>query len=513
MPAVLSRGAPCLAALDVGATSVKACLFSPSLRLLACHVEEYALDARGERVEAGAERYLEAARRGLGAVLKAAPGFRPAALGLTTQGETLVPVDAAGRPLRPCLVWLDGRAQAQAETLARELDGQRFYETTGLPQMDGALPLAKALWLAQNEPDVLARAHKLLLLEDYFLWKLTGRFATEPSLQTSTGWYDIRRDGYWPQALALAGLRADQLPELLACGQRAGGLTAEAARFLGLPQGLPVVAGAMDQTAAALAAGSDRPGAVTETTGTALVMTACTDAPVFPRQRRVTVYRHALPGQYLYLPIGKTAGMALRWFRDAFCPDLPAGSDGFAALDQEVAALPLGSEGVAFLPFLAGARDQDACPGARGVFYGGRLSAARAHFARSVMESTACMIRDFLEDLRGLGCPVQDIRALGGGARSPVWLQIKADICGRVFRVPACTEAAAQGAALLAGWGSGLIPRGEKPADGEETAFLPDPSRAADGERAYALYRRLYDTLRPLFDRAPESAPGPDIPE
>lgn len=237
--------------------------------------------------------------------MKAAPGFRPAALGLTTQGETLVPVDAAGRPLRPCLVWLDGRAQAQAETLARELDGQRFYETTGLPQMDGALPLAKALWLAQNEPDVLARAHKLLLLEDYFLWKLTGRFATEPSLQTSTGWYDIRRDGYWPQALALAGLRADQLPELLACGQRAGGLTAEAARFLGLPQGLPVVAGAMDQTAAALAAGSDRPGAVTETTGTALVMTACTDAPVFPRQRRVTVYRHALPGSISICPSAK----------------------------------------------------------------------------------------------------------------------------------------------------------------------------------------------------------------
>lgn len=183
-------------------------------------------------------------------------------------------------------------------------------------------------------------------------------------------------------------------------------------------------------------------------------MAACTEHPAFPRERRVTVYRHALPGRYLYLPIGNTAGMALRWFRDVCCPDLPAGGAGYAALDREAAAVPLGCEGVTFLPFLAGAPDQDECPGARGAFYGARLSTTRAHLARSVMESAAFMIRDFLSDLERLGCPAREVRSLGGGARSAVWLQMKADICGRVFRVPACTEAAAQGAALLAGWGA-----------------------------------------------------------
>ena len=281
--------------------------------------------------------------------------------------------------------------------------------------------------------------------------------------------------------------------------EKAGPLQREAAALLGLPEGIPVAAGAMDQTAAALAAGAAEPGAVTETTGTALVMAACTEHPAFPREGRVTVYRHALPGRYLYLPIGNTAGMALRWFRDVCCPDLPAGGAGYAALDREAAAVPLGCEGVTFLPFLAGAPDQDECPGARGAFYGARLSTTRAHLARSVMESAAFMIRDFLSDLERLGCPAREVRSLGGGARSAVWLQMKADICGRVFRVPACTEAAAQGAALLAGWGSGLITRGEVPPPREAAAYAPDPALAARAEAAHGRYRRLYAALKPLF--------------
>ena len=488
---------PCIAALDVGTTSVKACLFTPELELIACCVQEYALDTRGAWVEARPETYLAAARDAMRAALAAAPGHRPEALGLCTQGETMVPADAQGQALRPFLVWLDGRAGAQAAELEKILGRQRFYETTGLPQLSGATPLAKAMWLRENGG--LRGAERLLLLEDYLLGWLTGRAVTEPAVQTSTGWYDIRHDRYWPESLEAAGISVRLLPACMPCGEKAGPLRREAAALLGLPEGIPVAAGAMDQTAAALAAGAAEPGAVTETTGTALVMAACTEHPAFPRERRVTVYRHALPGRYLYLPIGNTAGMALRWFRDVCCPDLPAGGAGYAALDREAAAVPLGCEGVTFLPFLAGAPDQDECPGARGAFYGARLSTTRAHLARSVMESAAFMIRDFLSDLERLGCPAREVRSLGGGARSAVWLQIKADICGRVFRVPACTEAAAQGAALLAGWGSGLIARDEVPPLREAAAYAPDPALAARAEAAHGRYRRLYAALKPLF--------------
>lgn len=488
---------PCIAALDVGTTSVKACLFTPELELIACCVQEYALDTRGGWVEARPETYLAAARDAMRAALAAAPGHRPEALGLCTQGETMVPADAQGQALRPFLVWLDSRAGTQAAVLEKILGRQRFYETTGLPQLSGATPLAKAMWLRENGG--LRGAERLLLLEDYLLGWLTGRAVTEPAVQTSTGWYDIRHDRYWPEALEAAGISVRLLPACIPCGEKAGPLRREAAALLGLPEGIPVAAGAMDQTAAALAAGAAEPDAVTETTGTALVMAACTEHPAFPRERRVTVYLHALPGRYLYLPIGNTAGMALRWFRDVCCPDLPAGGAGYAALDREAAAVPLGCEGVTFLPFLAGAPDQDECPGARGAFYGARLSTTRAHLARSVMESAAFMIRDFLSDLERLGCPAREVRSLGGGARSAVWLQMKADICGRVFRVSACTEAAAQGAALLAGWGSGLIARGEVPPPRETTAYAPDPALAARAEAAHGRYRRLYAALKPLF--------------
>lgn len=343
-PVSASTGRPCIAALDVGTSSVKACLFTPELNLLACSVREYRLRTENGRVEARAEDYLEAAAAGMREALDMAPGWRPAALGLTTQGETLVPVGRAGEPLGPFLVWLDSRAGAEAELLSGAFDRETFYRATGLPELSGALPLAKALWLRREEPEVFARTEKLLLLEDYLLHWLTGRLAGEKSLHTSTGWFHLGRDDLWEEALAAAGIPVGMLPELLDCGEPVGPLLPGPAEALGLPPGIPVATGAMDQTAAALAAGCVAPGAVTETTGTALVAAACTEAPVFAEGHHVTIYRHALAGKYLYLPIGNTAGMALRWFRDEFCRDLPA-DGGYAALDAQAAKVPVAAMG------------------------------------------------------------------------------------------------------------------------------------------------------------------------
>ena len=312
----------CIAVFDAGTTAVKTCLFSEKAELLAVSVQEYALDAWEDRVEADPQRYWEAVCRGMAEVLALTPNAHIEAVGLTTQGETLVPVDSAGQPLRPFLVWLDNRAAAQAEMLRTQLKGADFYRTTGLPGIEGALPLAKLRWLKEHEPGIVAQTAKFLLLEDYLLFRLTGRMVTEPSLQTSTGWFRLDMDTYWPEALAAAGISPDKLPELQECGSFAGALSDEAARQLGLHAGTPVFTGAMDQTAAALAAGSGG-GVITETTGTALVAAAVTDHPVFSQEHPVTIYRHAVRGQYVCLPIGNTAGMALRWFRDQFCPATP----------------------------------------------------------------------------------------------------------------------------------------------------------------------------------------------
>lgn len=489
---------PCIAVFDIGTTAVKACLFSPALSLLSCSVQEYALQTSGKCAEVSAETYRKAMRDGLEEALIKAPAHQVAAIGLTTQGETLVPVDRSGKPLHPFVIWLDSRADEEAAAFQEAFPRQRFYETTGLPEACGTLPLAKLLWFRNHRPDIFSKAEKFLLLEDYLLFWMTGRFVSERSVQTSTGFFNLQADTYWEDVLDWAGISLQKLPDLLECGEAAGPLLPDAARFLGLPAGIPVVAGAMDQTAAALAVSALEPGTVTETTGTALVVAACTQTPVFSQKHHVTIYRHAVPGQYLYLPIGNTAGMALRWFRDVFCPDL-SGAGGYAALDVMAAKAPPGCGGLVFLPYLSGKVDPDFCPQARAAFFGAGLSTDRADFARAVMESVAFLLADFLSLLEGLSCPCKRLYSLGGGAKSAVWQQIKADVCARTFLVPACSEASAQGAALLAGWGSGLIAPRTFPQSSPAAHYIPNPKTSALYKAPRARFHALYDAVKPLF--------------
>ena len=490
---------PCIAALDVGTSSVKVCLFTPEMEMICRSVQEYAIDARGSWVEADGEIYLKAIRDGMKEAVQHAADYAVAAIGVTTQGETLVPVDLEGRPLRPFIVWLDDRAGEQAQRLKQTLEEMEFYRTTGLPEISGALPLAKLMWLRDEEPEIYRNTHKFLLVEDFLLYHLTGRFVSEKALQTSTGWFDLHSDGLWEKGLAAAGIDGDKLPEILECGEKVGPLTEAAAQMLGLEPGIPVVTGAMDQTAAALAGGCIQPGTVTETTGSALVLAACTDKPTFAQGHHVTIYRHALPGKFIYLPIGNTGGMALRWFRDQFCRDLPGGEAGYDAINEMVSGIPAGCEGLTFLPFLSGSVDPDSCPEATGCFFGARLSTTRAHFARAVMESIANLVRDFFEMLEVLGCPVREVYSLGGGSRSPVWLQIKADVCGRSFRAMKSSEATAMGAAILAGWGAGIIKAGKLPQRAPAGCYEPDETHRESYEKAYAQYKKLYSAIKPLY--------------
>ena len=259
-------------ALDVGTTAVTVCLFSSGLFPERRSVREYGLRTEGNRVECDGETYLEAIREGIREVLR--EGEIPEAVGLTTQGETLTVAGGDGVPLRPFLVWLDQRAEAEAELLRADFPEALFYRETGLPGATGALPLAKVMWLKKREPELFGSGKRILLLEDWLLHFLTGRFVTEKTLQTSTGWFSLGRDGWWPEAMQAAGLREEELPELRESGSRAGEVTGPAAEALGLPRGTPVYTGAMDQVAASYAMDRLRPGAVTETTGTALTVAA-----------------------------------------------------------------------------------------------------------------------------------------------------------------------------------------------------------------------------------------------
>lgn len=483
--------------IDAGTTSVKVCLFSPQFRLERKSVQEYSLRAAGLRAEADAAVYTEAIRRG---VLEIGAGETSiAAIGLTTQGETLSLSDENGALLCPFLVWLDQRAEDQAERLKRQFPDDPFYRETGLPGITGAMPLAKALWLKENAPDAFARAHKLVLLEDYLLHFMTGRFLTERTLQTSTGWYSLRKDGFWPEALEAAGLDPSLLPELTDSGAHAGALTDAAAGAFGLPSGIPVFTGAMDQVSAVWAVSRCFPGAVMETTGTALVAAAAVrglgllDAENLPH---TTLYRHVTEGDYVLLPIGNTGGMALTWFRNQFCPDLAGDYEAVARLAQSA---PPGADGVLFLPFLDGSVDPDFCPRARGVFSGLSLATGREHCVRAVMEGVAHLLRDMLEIMDACGTFDGPVCSLGGGSRSSVWEQIKADICERPFLALDCEEAPSLGAALLAGQGAMIAADDAVPPLRAAARYTPEADAAALYREAHNAYRKLYQAVRPLY--------------
>lgn len=473
--------------LDFGTTSLKATRFDDSLSVIGRTSEEYTPDAQGLYVEMDPQAYLNAIKKcliGLGNLNQVR------AVSVTTQGETFIPVNQDGIPLTKAVVWLDARAQEQADALLKVMDNQTFYENTGLPSINGALPICKLMHVKECQPDIYENTFCFLLLEDFVHHYLTGRFVSEKSLQTSTGWFSLKRDDYWDEMISLAGLDQKKLPTLMESGQVVGKILPAIAQEFGLPENVTDVTGAMDQVAAALAADCVREGILLETTGTAMVTAACTENPDFSGSHPLTIYRHAIPGKFIYLPISNTAGMSLKWVRDVFYRGYT-----YSMMDRLAEDVPPGSNGVVFLPYLAGQVDPENLPSATGCFFGLRLSSGQGDTIRSVLEAIAFQLRDFLKMLSSKGCSIGTVRSLGGGAQSNVWLKIKADACGTVVETLTDSQATSYGAAMLAAAALGLKPESCPVQD----SYSPDPDRRAEYEKAYSRYRKLHDALREMY--------------
>jgi xylulokinase len=294
-------------------------------------------------------------------------------------------------------------------------------------------------------------------------------------------------------------LKPEHLPGLVKPGQVVGTLTAEAARETGLSTTTAAVAGAMDQIAGAIGAGNIAPGIVSETTGTALVLAATVGRPLYDPQKRLPCYYHALPGSYLLLPYCQTAGMVFRWFRDQF-----GEGQSYEELTSIAAEVAPGSDGLIALPHLTGATSPRFNPRAKGVFYGITLQHTRPHFVRAILEAVALMLRENVELLQELGVSVRELISLGGGARSDLWLQIKADVTGIPLRTPDCEEATSLGVAVLAAVAVGLFPDVDTACQ-EMVRLGPQIEPSTDNsvayEDAYNCYQALFDALQPVFDR------------
>ena len=324
-----------LMGIDMGTTSVKAAVFNEKLTELIQSTADYTLESRGDVIEFPAEEYWNIVK---GEIDKICKELRVDALAIDTQCETLILTDEFGNPTRKAIVWLDNRATEEAKLIEEHFGRRRVYEITGQPEVTATWPACKLMWVKRNEPEVWARTKKVFLLEDYILYKLTGKFITEKTLQSSTIYFDIKGNCWWGEMLDFIGCSSDMLPELLDSGV-----------YVGDYNGIKVCTGAMDQVAGAIGAGIVKSGIVSVMTGTTMVIfTPSSTVPEYNPDSIVPCH-YNYDGKYCLLSWSPTAGMALKWFKNALCEDF-----SFRQLDEIAEKIAPGSDGVTFLPYLCG---------------------------------------------------------------------------------------------------------------------------------------------------------------
>ncbi len=478
---------------DIGSQSVKALLLDPD----GLEVASAARPAAMSHPASGwAEQDPAQWRDGLAAAVRrvlATAGIGPAEvthLGLASQVDGVVPVDGSLRPLRQAITWLDRRAAEQAAALATKLGADAIFATTGL-NADSSHIAPKIMWLRDHEPDTYRDAASFPPAGGYLLGWLTGTVAQDHANASSTLLYDVG-SGTWDQAmLDAAGIDPGVLAPIRPSAEIAGTLTAQAAEALGLDRRCAVVVGTGDEHGACVGAGAIMPGLVADVTGTAEPVAVTAPGPVFDPERVVETHAHAITGMLLVENPGFVSGGCTLW-----CGENILGTDqaGLFALAE---AAPPGSGGVLFLPALSGATVPRWNDRMRGVFAGLSMNHGRGELARAVIEGCAFALRDVLGRLDALGLSGEEIRVVGGGARSELWLQVKADVTGRTVQPVLSAEPTAAGAAVLAGLAAGTF------ADAADAvgrtvrlaprSYRPDPrTRDVYAER-YAQYRALYD--------------------
>lgn len=477
--------------LDVGGTGAKAGVYDRAGRLLGSSAVGYTHTGGGSNCfEIDADLIYDAARESVArAVSESKAAVR--AMAISSQGQTFVSLDERLRPLHRAIVWYDSRAVEEAAAL-REAVSAVLGDKSGLV-IEPISSAPKVIWLRKHFPDVMRRARYFALLPDYFALRLTGRFVTDPATAGSTGLYDEGYCEYPSEALAAAEIRADQFAAVLESGVPIGRLGSETAREWNLSDDVLLVTGTNDQYAGALGAGNCRPGMASETTGTCLALVSLAQSLPEPLPSGLFGGRFPMTPYRYGLAYSKTAGVVIDWFRREMCPEA-----SLRELDDRASRVAAGSDGLIVLPHFDGTVSPRGDQNARGYICELRLDHTSAHVYRAILESIAFSLRENAELLQGSGFAIETIRSLGGGAKSDLWLQIKADVTGCPMQRPVVTEAATLGAAMIAAVGAGDFSSIE---DAVQSLYKIDRVFEPDRE-AHMVYEDRYRAYRELCARA-----------
>ena len=426
-------------------------------------------------------------------------------VGFSGQMHGAVLLDAADEVVRNAIIWCDQRSEAQSNELSAMFGRDALIRLTCNPPLTN-FTLTKLLWVREIEPRNWERVAHVMLPKDYVRFRLTGDRAIDMADASGTLLLDVANRRWSTEVLSKTGIEERMLPALYESPQVCGRVSAAGANATGLRAGTPVVAGAGDQAAGAVGMGIARAGAVSATIGTSGVVFAATDRPALDPQGRLHTFCHAIPGRWHVMGVTQAAGLSLRWFRDRF--GLVAGvqekdgRDPYDMLAEEASAAPAGSEGAFWVPYLMGERTPHLDPNARAALLGLTASHTRGHLIRAVMEGVAFSLKDTFTIFEEMKIPVTSIRLGGGGARSPLWRQIQADVYRHEVEIVAAEEGAAYGAAILAATGAGAWASVDEACDKVvrvASRIAVDPPGSRTMQHAYSTYRRIYPALHQVF--------------
>jgi xylulokinase len=488
--------------VDVGTGGTRAVVVGESGRILSSATEEHEPFASPQIgwAEQNPEDWWRACgiavRKAL--AIAALGGDQIGCVGFSGQMHGAVMLDATDEVVRPALIWCDVRTEKQCQELSEKVGAEALIRLTCNPALPN-FTLTKFLWVRENEPENWKRVRSVMLPKDYVRFRLTGERATDMADASGTLLLDVAHRRWSHEVLQAAGMDESLLPRLFESSEICGKVSPSGAAATGLQPGTPVVAGAGDQAAGAVGMGIVAPGAVSATIGTSGVVFAATDRPALDPKGRLHTFCHAVPGRWHLMGVTQAAGLSLRWFRDRFgAAGNEDGRDAYERLTAEAAALPPGSDGLLWAPYLMGERTPHLDPNARAALIGLTASHTRGHVVRAILEGVAFSLRDSFTLFAEMGVPVRNIRLGGGGARSPLWRQIQADVYGREVEVLEAEEGAAYGAAILAGVGAGVwssVDTACSEVVKVAQRVAPQPAVVERMNASYAAYRRIYPAV------------------
>jgi xylulokinase len=407
-------------------------------------------------------------------------------------------LDADGEVLRPSILWNDQRTQKQCDDMTAAIGFKRLIELTGNRALTG-FTAPKILWVRENEPDIYAKCAHILLPKDYIRYKLTGDYATDLAGAAGTSLLNVADRQWSDEVVDALKIPREWLPPVHEGSQKTGEISTETAILTGLKAGTPVFGGGGDQAAGAVGMGCVSPDKIGVTVGTSGVVFAPLAAYAYEPEGRLHAFCHAVPGQWHFMGVMLSAAGSLQWYRDTLAPDIP-----FDDLLAEAATIEPGSEGLYFLPYLTGERTPHPDPLARGAFIGLTTRHTRGHMTRSVLEGVAFGLKDSFTLIDNVGLPdTYEVRISGGGAKSPIWQQIIADIFNAPLVNVNTPEAGAFGAALLAATGTGQFSSVQAACAATiQTGESVQPSdNVKSYQNVYQVYRELYPALKDIFSK------------